>query len=572
MNKKKVMAIMLATSACTASILMHGTVKSHASEHKIGHVVNVSTNLRVRSSANTNSKVLGYLHNGEKVNIIEKTGSWYKIDFNGKIGYVHGDYIKEGESNTNSVTNSSKKGKVINVTTSLRVRSGASTSHSVIGYLYKGNTFDIISKSGSWYKISFNGKIGYISGEYVQEINGSNNSSSNSTDLGGKVGQVTNVTTRLRIRSGASTSYSIVGYLSNGDEFDITGRTGDWYKIKAKGINGYIHKNYVKILSQGEDGYTDSSNLQSASGRGKVINVSSNLRVRNAPSTNSSVVGYLLAEQTFDILGKSGSFYKIKHTNGTGYIHQDYVQVIGQSSNNNGNSGSNISDDGLLNEYGKLVNVSTSLRLRKSPDANSEVVGYLFPGETFKVTARNGNWYKINSNGKVGYASSEYIKLVDKNDANSSQASASFESVYNILKQQIGSPYIWGGKGELITTSSLRSFKNMYPSAAAQGKYDIPSRYINSGYRAFDCSGLMYWGFRQIGINIGGSTYDQINAGREVSVNDARPGDLLFYGNLQHVGMYIGNGQWIEAPKSHDYVKIASVPWSRIGRVRRVLN
>lgn len=568
MNKKKVMAVMLATSACTTSILVHGTIKAHASEHKIGHVVNVSTSLRVRSSANTNSKVLGYLHNGEKVNIIGKTGSWYKISFSGKTGYVYGSYIREGSNNHEASTaNLSKRGKVVNVETSLRVRSGASTSHAVIGYLHEGNTFDIVGKSGSWYKINFNGKHGYVSSEYVKEISGNNNSSNNSsTDLGGKVGQVVNVTTSLRVRSGASTSYSIVGYLSNGEKFDINGRKGDWYKIKSRSVSGYIHKNYVKILAQGESNDYNSGNVESASGRGKVINVSSNLRVRNAPSTNSSVVAYLLSEQIFDILGKSGSFYKIRHNSGTGYIHQDYVQVIGQSGSNSGNDGT------VLNEYGKLVNVSTSLRLRKSPHSSSEVVGYLFPGETFKVTARDGNWYKINSNGKVGYASSEYIKLVDKNDTNSSHSSASFESIYNILKQQIGSPYIWGGKGELITTSSLRSFRNMYPSAAAQGKYSIPSRYINSGYRAFDCSGLMYWGFRQIGINIGGSTYDQVNAGREVSINDARPGDLLFYGNLQHVGMYIGNGQWIEAPKSHDYVKIASVPWNKIGRVRRVLN
>ena len=111
----------------------------------------------------------------------------------------------------------------------------------------------------------------------------------------------------------------------------------------------------------------------------------------------------------------------------------------------------------------------------------------------------------------------------------------------------------------------------MFPGEAAAGKYNIPSKYINNGYRAFDCSGLLYWGFRQVGINIGRTTYDQINAGREVSLNDVRPGDLLFYRSLGHVGMYIGNGKWLEAPHSHDYVKIANVPWSQIGRARRIL-
>ena len=415
MDKKKIVALMLATSASAGTILLHDGVTAHADEHKVGYVVNVETNLRVRSKPNTDSNILGYLRNGEKVNIIKKVGAWYEIDFRGQKAYAHGDYIKEGSNNSSPESSQSGKGKVVNVSSSLRIRSGAGTNNSIVGYLYEGNTFDILGKSGSW--------------------------------------------------------------------------------------------------------------------------------------------------------------YKIKHNGTTGYVHQDYVKIVGNSTVDS-NSSNNSSSE-ALGEYGKVVNVSTSLRLRQSPSTSSSVVGYLFPGETFKITARSGSWYKVNANGKVGYASSEYIKIIDKNEVNSSgstSTSASFETVFNILKQQIGSPYIWGGKGEIITHDSLKMFKNMFPDAAAAGKYNIPSKYINNGYRAFDCSGLLYWGFRQIGINIGGSTYSQINAGREVSLNDVRPGDLLFYGNLQHVGMYIGNGQWIEAPKSHDYVKIASVPWSRIGRARRILN
>ena len=578
MDKKKIVALMLATSAGTGATLMHNTV-AHADEYKAsGHVVNVTSVLRVRAKSSTSSEVLGYLRNGDKVNIKGKSGDWYKIDFEGKTAYVYNEYIKEGSNNSSS-EKVKGKGKVVNVESSLRIRSGASTSHSVIGYLYEGNTFDIIEKSGDWYKIKHNGRIGYVYGEYVKPAGESSSTNNNvDNDLGGKVGQVINVTSSLRIRSGAGTNHSVVGYLSNGEKFDITGRSGDWYKIKTNRHSGYVHKDYVRILGQGSNSSSSSSddnNEVQEKGKGKVVNITSNLRIRNAPSTNSSVVGYLLEGQTFDILGKSGDWYKIKHNGSTGYVHEDYVSVIGQGNSNNSGNNSSSSSGQSVSEYGKVVNVSTSLRLRKGPSTNSSVVGYLFPGETFKITERNGSWYKVNANGKVGYASSDYIKLINKNEANSSgsssTSSASYESVYNILKAQIGSPYIWGGSGEFITHDSLRMFKKMFPGEAAAGKYNIPSKYINNGYRAFDCSGLLYWGFRQVGINIGRTTYDQINAGREVSLNDVRPGDLLFYRSLGHVGMYIGNGKWLEAPHSHDYVKIANVPWSQIGRARRIL-
>lgn len=587
-NKKKIMALVLATSAGTGAVLIQDGNVAHADDlHKsmlsekmsnTGEVINISSCLRVRAKSNTSSEIIGYLYNGNKVNIKGKEGSFYKIDYEGKAGFVHEDYVKLGSNNSNN-TNSSGKGKVVNISSSLRMRSGAGTNHSTIGYLYEGNTFDILGKSGDWYKIKANGKTGYVYGEYVEVIgsghnnNNSNNTNNNNTNVNNKMGQVKNVSSSLRVRSGAGTNHSVVGYLSNGDKFKILEKSGSWYKINGNGTIGYVHSDYVAIVgeSSNNNNSNSSNNNHETSEKsiGKVINISSNLRIRNAPSTNSSVVGYLLNGQTFNITGKSGSFYKINHNGTTGYVHQDYVQIVGSgNSSNNGNS--NSGSESAVNQYGKLVNVSTSLRLRKEPNTSSSVIGYLVPGEVFKIESKHGDWYKVNSNGKTGYASADYIRIVDKNSETST--SATTENLINILKAQIGSPYMWGGKGEFITTDSIRMFKNTFPNEAAQGKYDIPSKYINSGYRAFDCSGLFYWGFKQIGINIGGSTYSQINNGREVSVNDARPGDLLFYGNLQHVGMYLGDGKWIEAPKSHDYVKIANVPWSRIGRVRRIIN
>ena len=60
----------------------------------VGIVTNVSSNLRVRSGASSNSSVLGYLLNNEKVDITGKEGNWYKIKFKGSVGYVSADYIK----------------------------------------------------------------------------------------------------------------------------------------------------------------------------------------------------------------------------------------------------------------------------------------------------------------------------------------------------------------------------------------------------------------------------------------------------------------------------------------------
>ncbi|MFQ7000740.1 MAG: NlpC/P60 family protein, partial [Clostridium sp.] len=192
----------------------------------------------------------------------------------------------------------------------------------------------------------------------------------------------------------------------------------------------------------------------------------------------------------------------------------------------------------------------------------------------------SGSWYKINYGNTTGYVSKEYVSLGssvpntgnNSGNSNSNATSSTYETVYNAMTQHLGSPYVWGGAGELLTTSYVRTMMSIYPSQAAAGRYNRALQYADQGYRAFDCSGLMQWGYRQAGINIGRSTYDQIFNGVEVSIYNVKPGDLLFYSSLEHVGMYVGNDMWIEAPNSSSNVRIVNVPWSKIGRARRIIN
>ncbi|AOY54126.1 C40 family peptidase [Clostridium perfringens] len=514
----------------------------------------------------------------------------------------------------NNQTRSVKKGQVINVSTNLRIRKSPSTSSDVIGYLTNGEIFNIDGKEGSWYKINANGKVGYIHGDYVKEVSGNSNSSSNNsgsnsnldTSLAGKKGTVVNVSTSLRVRQSPSTSSSVVGSLRGGQTFEIKGKSGSWYYINANGLTGYIHGDYVQVgenssnnggQSSGNNGQSSENNSgmdTSLAGKtGKVVNVSTSLRIRQSPSTSSSVVGSLSAGQTFKINGKNGAWYNIDAQGTKGHVHGDYVQVL--SGNEGSNSGSNNNQSGSENnnldesyngKAGKVVNVTTNLRLRSQPSTSSSVLAYLLPNERFTLQGKTSSgWFKVNYNGKIGYLHEDYVKIVSSdegangNTGGSQNGSTSggqvnqskYEQVLSIMKSQIGSPYIYGGAGETLTSSLLSSLRRTFPDHAARGFYDIPSNYLNGNYRAFDCSGLMQWSFRQAGISLGRTTWDQINNGYEVSPSNAKPGDLLFFSNLGHVGMYIGNGQWIEAPNKGKFVSITSVPWSKIGRARRVL-
>ncbi|MGW7439091.1 NlpC/P60 family protein [Streptomyces sp. NPDC054849] len=106
--------------------------------------------------------------------------------------------------------------------------------------------------------------------------------------------------------------------------------------------------------------------------------------------------------------------------------------------------------------------------------------------------------------------------------------------------------------------------------AFAYGAIGKPYVWGATGPGSFDCSGLTQAAWRSAGVSLPRTTYTQINAGRRVSRDQLAPGDLVFfYSGVTHVGLYIGNGQMIHAPRPGSTVRLApidSMPWAGASR------
>jgi len=86
-----------------------------------------------------------------------------------------------------------------------------------------------------------------------------------------------------------------------------------------------------------------------------------------------------------------------------------------------------------------------------------------------------------------------------------------------------------------------------------------PYVYAGSGPDVFDCSGLVMYCYAQIGIDLPHSSYMQCDCGPRVAYEDLQPGDLVFFHGYGHVGMYVGDGQYIHAPHTGDVVRVADL-------------
>jgi peptidoglycan DL-endopeptidase CwlO len=101
----------------------------------------------------------------------------------------------------------------------------------------------------------------------------------------------------------------------------------------------------------------------------------------------------------------------------------------------------------------------------------------------------------------------------------------------------------------------------------ALGEQGVPYVWGGASPSGFDCSGLVMWAYAQVGISLPHYTGSLWNVGTHVSVDQLEPGDLVFFHGESHVGMYIGGGQFVQAPHTGDVVKVSSLsdPWYSSG-------
>ena len=215
------------------------TASSSASEgimYGIGFVT--GSGLRLRKTADTNGKTLDTASKDEVVVVISKKGDWYKVLYDLKEGYMHGDYLKVSKTENAELG----YGKV--TASAVNVRSGAGTSHSKVTQVKKGEKVYIVGINNGWYKVIAGKHVGYLRSDYLEltEVPYENQSSSKSPKFF-RGGKSTGVKVSASALKGTGSSSSSSNSSSSSSGSVSSGKTtGDKIVAKAKQYLGVPYK------------------------------------------------------------------------------------------------------------------------------------------------------------------------------------------------------------------------------------------------------------------------------------------------------------------------------------------
>lgn len=256
-----------------------------------------------------------------------------------------------------------------------------------------------------------------------------------------------------------------------------------------------------------------------------IANVSGNLNVREEASSSGEIVGKMTQYAACEILGTEGEWTKISSGEVEGYVKSEFL-LTGEEAL-----------EVAKTQIATVAKVETaSLRVRKEASIDSGILSLVGEGEELTVVETLDGWYKVEVDNEEGYISSDYA------------------DVYETLKTaQTLEELRYGGN-----VSDVRVDLVSYALQFVGNRYVWGGTSLTNGV---DCSGFTMRIYERYGIYLPHSSRAQPSYGTRISSSEAKPGDLFFYGSgksINHVGIYIGNGQIVHASGRKTGIKISN--------------
>lgn len=383
-------------------------------------------------------------------------------------------------------------------------------------------------------------------------------------------------TDTVRIRSEASASSSIIDLLSIDDKVEVIEESGEWYKIKYDNKTGYLSKSLLDVDGKASKEETTTENTEkkeatepetetktepetkqeetteTAKEDTKVNlsekyigKISSELTIKILPSINSMNIAKIDKDTEITVVEIINDWCHIETSTYSGWTRVSAVEkAITVETSTTAEEPTTAEPTETKKGY---VNAE-SVNLRKEKNTSSEKIDSLTKNTEVTILAEEDGWYKVKVNNLTGYISKKYIsdkkvEEVTSRAADTARQLAEAKNTEAAAETSVAAPK--GSRG-----SDVVAFAEQF----------LGSRYVAGGSSpstGFDCSGFTSYVYKNFGVSLNRTSSGQRSDGVAVDKANLQQGDILCF--TGHVGIYIGNNQFIHASNPKGGVKITSL-------------
>lgn len=391
------------------------------------------------------------------------------------------------------------------------------------------------------------------------------------TKLTSDIGYVILSEGTLNVRQSASTDAEVIDKLNCGDKVTVLETLVDWYKISygEDGKTGYVSS---LSITGSEEEAKEAALKSFMYETGVAVVTDGALNIRSGAGTDFEVINQIDNGDKVIILNKGDEWLKVYFGRNyeVGYVNAASINITGMVSRDEVAKTKKERIVSSAKCKGKISVSSGAVNVRSSASDNGEVISQLYNKDDILIFSTNSGWTKIafGQNNTIGYVKSDYI--VDPTvPSRSGTTSRTTDSSTAKSSKSSGSSKSAASKSSNSEEKIAPLPKSASSSAKGQALVNQAAKYLGTKYvyggsspSGFDCSGLVQYSCRQLGISVSRSSREQFNNGVPVSKSDLQPGDLVFFkrnGVISHVGIYAGNGQMIHSPQTGKTVCYTSI-------------
>lgn len=406
-------------------------------------------------------------------------------------------------------------------------------------------------------------------------------------------GKITVETANLR--ETADENAKILEQLSINEEIEVVEKIGDWYKVKAKGITGFLRQDLITVNNVEQVENTNTSNEAKNEANNQTNNqtnneettstenqpteqnkenqteqntenkeaqtdkneelgkrkIAENTKLKIVPVINATDIIEVKKDEEVNVIEAINGWVCIEAQNTKGWLRKEKLQ---NKEEQQVTPAPEPQPQPVIET--KYVN-SESVNVRKEASKSSEVITGLTLNTAVEVLSNENGWSKVRVNGKEGYISSSLLATTKKKET-TSRSSSSRKTTNTTTKTQTKTNTAQTNT-QTETQAQAQSSGNG-ASIVSYAKQFIGTKYTYGGSSpstGFDCSGFTSYVYKHFGINLPRTSGGQSGVGTAVARNNLVAGDLVIYSG--HVAIYVGGGQVIHAPRPGKSVCIVPV-------------